>query len=1684
LSDGGIARLRKLDRGTAGKLAGAAAMVVILGALLGPAILTTHPTRTLPGSTDVAAGPGASHDPSATDGPVSSGQPWADLEVPPFEQLADFAPTDGNVNGVALASSFTVRSLTSIPALDLARGLRIDPPVDFSVQPGPTSDLAIVRPTTDLREGLRYHVRLDAPDGALAGSWTFKTQAPLHIVSTVPGDRTSAVPTNTGVEVEFDQDGTQGFGDHFKIEPAAPGRFEQHERVWSFVPTNPLAAATIYTVTVTPGVGVEGSHATLEDGVTFRFETDVPKPPTTAVAFDRPIFETRPGERPVLPLGEPSYDEETNEPVTPKSVTVDVHRLPTFDDAVAAAAALAGTDSWARYAAARHVDTTGLTRVARLEGKVLSADAGTFVRLPFEPQAGFYVLSIVQDGPPVQLLLQVTNLAAYALTGTKDSVVWVNDLATGNALAGSTVAIAGGASVGRTDAAGVLRVPTPASLRDVAVPMEDQVPDPRFLTVTSTDGRRLIVPLGARASWYSGGYEGPSVWDGGDDSANWWLLLRTDRQTYRQTDTINVSGMIRARSDRSVPGGLELRLRSSDSPVDLAIQRLGIQATERGVFSASIQYEDLPRGSYTLDLLAGTRLVTSVSVEINEIRKPAFKLDVETDRHVYVLGQQVHISAAAAFYDGTPVPGMALRFSAFDRRATSTSDAAGNAATKLRARSDYASDSWFEETVGVAPAHPEEGQVEGSAPVVLLPSRVWLTGDGSLRDGRIVVQGSLSWADIKGMEAKLDAGSFLEWDGDGPGQAISSGTVTAHVYHEVVSRTQTGTSYDFIEKRVVPVYEYETHEVTLGTRTLTSASDGAFRLSMLAPDATDDYRVELIARDPEGRKFRRDLYISTPYRPGGGREPYLVAQLSCGATPSLQTGLNQPVTVTMHDGDGTVARNGRFLFLVSEQGSMQATVMDVATFSRTLRDADLPGFRIRAVWLSDKGYFTSDASAIVDPGDKRITIRLTPDKARYQPGEHATVTITTTGPSGQPVAADVVVQGVDEKLFTLGLAEDQDPAPSLMQSTTPGFLQSYTSHRLPVFTGDGCGGAGGGGERNEFKDSVTFQRVTTGRDGRGSIAFDLSDDLTSWHLTATAVDAQLDSGFSAVQLPVGLPFFVDAVLAPEYLTGEAPVLRVGAFGRALSAGDVVSYTIDAGTLGLTQTTIRGKAFVAARLALPTLVAGDHRIRIAAEATIGGRTYRDTLIRTIHVSATRLSGLVSSYDLLDSGFAPQGGPGFTTYAISDAGRGRLIELLETLAWDSSGRFDKLAAADIARKLLIDEFGFSSDSLPSVDFDASRYQAGGISLLSYSSTDLFLSARAALAVPDLLDRSGLSGAFQDWAADENATRERILVALAGRAGLGEDVLAKLHAYSPADLTVRERLWLALGLVASGDDSSARAIERDLLESAGQRLGPWVRLSDGPVGTDTIEASGLLLLLASRLGDPLAPDISAYLRQVPSNAMVFPLEQIGYIRAFVERLPRSPGKFAWTVEGERHEVSLEPGGGITLALTSEQRSSLKLERLDGDLAVVTSWTSPDFTPPTSATIRMVRTVSPANDAPDDRLVRVTIAITFGTHPLPGCYRLTDLVPSGLSPVARTAAWPGGDDEEESPPSNANWPYLASGQEVSWCASPDDRNHTYVYAARVVSPGTYRWEPAVLQFELDPLIGASTPATTFTIR
>jgi hypothetical protein len=365
------------------------------------------------------------------------------------------------------------------------------------------------------------------------------------------------------------------------------------------------------------------------------------------------------------------------------------------------------------------------------------------------------------------------------------------------------------------------------------------------------------------------------------------------------------------------------------------------------------------------------------------------------------------------------------------------------------------------------------------------------------------------------------------------------------------------------------------------------------------------------------------------------------------------------------------------------------------------------------------------------------------------------------------------------------------------------------------------------------------------------------------------------------------------------------------------------------------------------------------------------------------------------------------------------------------------------------------------------------------------DLGLSVRVALLAPDRFDRAALGEALSSPIGDPASTREQVVLAYAGLAGMGEPVLAELQTFAadPA-LTVRERLYVGLGLAALGDDTTALAIERDLLSTLGERRGPWIRLRVGESLDDTVEATSLLALLAAAVGDPLANDAEGYVDGNPAVDELHSLQQAAFITRMLERVPSGAGRFAYTIDGARTVVDLEPGESFSLRLVPSQRGTLSLEPLAGQVGVATSWQVPiDRAAVTRDTdLELARTFTPFPEIPGDALVEVRLTATFGPQVVAGCHEVTDLVPSGLAPIEHYQALPYSD----APAASFVAPYRIEGQQVSFCVGPSEKSRTVKmrYFARIVTPGSYTWESAVIQSAVAPDSINLTTSRQLTIR
>ena len=683
--------------------------------------------------------------------------------------------------------------------------------------------------------------------------------------------------------------------------------------------------------------------------------------------------------------------------------------------------------------------------------------------------------------------------------------------------------------------------------------------------------------------------------------------------------------------------------------------------------------------------------------------------------------------------------------------------------------------------------------------------------------------------------------------------------------------------------------------------------------------------------------------------------------------------------------------------------------------------------------------------------------------------------------------ATVILSAVDEKLFTIAAAAQDDPLPELYASLDAGIRALYASHQAPR-PRPGGGDTGGGGDDGELRDSVLFKAIETGADGRGSVKFRLSADLTSWHVSASAIGAGLEAGTGATQVPVGLPFFLDASIAPEYLLADRPSIQIRGFGTALDAADRVTFTVDAPSLGLHESGLRAAAFKAVTVRLPKLTLGTHKITITARTGSGSSARSHRVIRSFDVVASRLTRTTTSYVQPSGTIQVEGGSGLTEIVVSDASAGQELPVLLELANGGSARLERALAADVATSLIEERFGAGHVD-PDLGFDGTAYQRGdgGIAILPYASGDLEVSALAALVAPDRFNGEQLKGYLSTIANDPKETRERRNVALAGLAGMHAPVLTTIRtAAAEPGLTIRERLMLGLGAAALGDAGTARGIAASLVKDYGEGVGDQARLRAGEDATDVSTGTALLAMLMADVGDPVASRYRAYVEANPSLEATFALHQVGYVaRVLAHRAPQ-PARFAYSIGGARKVVDLGPGEGLHLTLTKAQLATFSVERLDGEIGVSSSWQEPvkasSFEK--DPDVKIQRTVKPSGAVDGSDLVVVDLRVTFGPKAAKGCYRVTELVPSGLVPVSALHGLV--DPESGEFLTDISYPEEQTGQRVVFCAAFDPARPTVRlrYAARVITVGTYAWEPTIAAPWGGSDRAAIIPADEITIR
>ncbi len=182
--------------------------------------------------------------------------------------------------------------------------------------------------------------------------------------------------------------------------------------------------------------------------------------------------------------------------------------------------------------------------------------------------------------------------------------------------------------------------------------------------------------------------------------------------------------------------------------------------------------------------------------------------------------------------------------------------------------------------------------------------------------------------------------------------------------------------------------------------------------------------------------------------------------------------------------------------------------------------------------------------------DRRLSVAVTTDKERYQPGQPMKVSVEVKDSEGRPSAADLSVGVVDEAIYALSQELHPDPVRFFHPTRRHGVLRSgstdWSFHDLlrrqrPVWslkqTKRGDFKADDDDKvRQNFKDTAHWAPfVAAGRDGKASVDLVLPDNLTAWRATATAITADTKVGVGRASKPASKPLQV-ALTLPRTLS--------------------------------------------------------------------------------------------------------------------------------------------------------------------------------------------------------------------------------------------------------------------------------------------------------------------------------------------------------------------------------------------------------------------------------------------------------------------------------------------------------------------------------------------------------------------
>ncbi|HYF04718.1 MAG TPA: alpha-2-macroglobulin family protein, partial [Patescibacteria group bacterium] len=1582
----------------------------------------------------------------------------------------DLTPQIKDVYGVDKNTTFILQASAKISASKILEIVKTENNVEYAVKSLGDNKFELI-PKAPLEEEILQTFAISQGVADKNYSWTFQVKAPFQVIGTLPGNRTTTAPPATGIEIYTNRQNFSNLESSFTISPSIPGKLEQKDGRIVFAPRSRLKPSTVYTITLAKDLRTTDTNETLNSETTFAFEIENPQAgpnPKLGVSDD---FYGHPGPKAHI------YAWIYEDAIT--SINADIYEFSSGDDFIAAYQTSKNWDySWTRHNQSSGVNLSKAKKLSSVALPVIKEEWKRKLEIPFDLQTGYYVIRLDDGAKGSYTFLEVHPFASLTSVTYDKSMLWLMNFKTKQPVKNASVSYAG-QNIGSTNDKGLLAFNTPTAIQSTRS-INCYGCDPKlplvFKITTQSEKPYFSKPLTLN---YQGVYE-PS---------RFFEHVSTDRPFYKSQDTVQVFGFIKPRDNNTkIPNQVRAEIYkdyygnpytefpyASKKPLAKAVLAVG----SNGSYQGQLPIAGTAPGYYELIVRDGERVLSRTGVQVFAYTKPTYKLTAKPMSEYIYEGQELVYELTAAYYDESPVPNLKLNWRTYygDQQLTGSIvlDRRGKGTVKITvpktSNPQGYYDSWpknlFVEFFSAA-AETSFISTNVSTSVFGPKYNLGTSAYGVKSDGT-------NYYTVKVTE--INPHNYAQ-GARGQDQPTSGVSVESVVKKTVYTKRQTGEYYDEVNKVVVPQYTYDSRSEEIQPTSGVTDSKGEWRFEKRLPiEEFTYYEIILTLKDPRGYTLKRSLsYFSNQALPSYG---YMGGAPRSQEAETLQLtfdGDRQTFSKEFSEGE-KVPLSVQFptnvpksyaadTLIIGYDHSLQTyDVVQNGRVEYSFKREFIPTRRYQAAVFSDHGFeLTNPITANIKAEDMKITYEITPDKQSYKPGEKVKLSIKGTDKNKSGVSSIVNIAVVDEAIFALGGNYQPSITENILASRWTPPLFAYTSTDGNQ-GGDGGGGGGGDGVlRKNFKDTAFFTTVETASNGSTSVEFTLPDDITSFRVTVRGVNPKsLQSGEQTKNIVSTLPVYANPSIETEYLSGDKPQLKVQVGGSAFAEGtdSQINLTSKALSISGTQTTKNGIAY----FETPALTPGNY----PATFSVVHNGQVDKIEKILSVVPSRFARPQTMSMNLDSAITTElsklqiNPETMVELFFADATKGPYYQHVLSSSYTSGVRLDQQLTSYIGKALLAQHFGGTKPE----QLELSSYiptSGTGLAQFTYGDADLEASAWAAYVAPTLVPKEHSGNYFLKSLYDQKSDTSRQVIALFGLASLKQPVLDKVKFFESRELTLKDKLYIALAYQAAGDVNSSKAYYSNNILPATQSQ----TLSQDQ--TQNLKMAGMAAIVARAAGD--SQNSERFWKLATTGAGVYDtnnLEKVGYLALTLKNIPAVDARFSYSLDNETTKIDLANGMTSRLELHAKDLAKLRFSEITGKASVAVSYITPSLPTERSSEVSISRSytvVGGGKNIKEGDIVRVTLQIK-APKAQNRWFEVGDTLPSGLKPFTPTYLY-----EEVTPCTDAYWyPQFTQGTRVTFTVypvyanSPCSRNYTTItYLARVSSVGTFKAEPAYI--------------------